>query len=118
MDIIFQHLAGLNAKSEKEKIRQCYDDAIREALTKNILPDYLPRKITEVKNMFLDPYDYDTDIEVQREEAREEGIEVAKLEAAQNLLKMNVLTPEQIAQAQGLPLEKVLELQKELAVLA
>ena len=64
--------------------------------------------------MFLDPYDYDTDIEVQREEAREQKA----IEAAQNLLKMNVLSPEQIAQAQGLPLEKVLELQKELAVLA
>ena len=67
--------------------------------------------------MFLDPYDYDTDIEVQREEAREEGAENAKIEAAQNLLKMNVLTPEQIAQAAGLALEKVLELQKELTVL-
>ena len=68
--------------------------------------------------MFLDPYDYDTDIEVQREEAREEGAENAKIEAAQNLLKMNLGTPEQIAQAQGLSLEKVLELQKELTVLA
>ena len=34
-------------------------------------------------------------------------------EAAINLLKMKVGTPEQIAQAQGLPLEKVLELQKQ-----
>ena len=53
-----------------------------------------------------------------REEGIAEGAENAKIEAAQNLLKMNVLTPEQIAQAQGLPLEKVLELQKELAVMA
>ena len=68
--------------------------------------------------MFLDPYDYDTDIEVQREEAREEGAENAKIEAAQNLLKMNLGTPEQIAQASGLSLEKVLELQKELTVMA
>ena len=117
MDIIFQHLAGLNAKSEKEKIRQCYDDAIREALAKNILPDYLPRKITEVKNMFLDPYDYDTDIEVQREEAREEGAEQKAIEAAQNLLREGD-SLEKIARCTGLPLEKVLELQKELAVLA
>ena len=49
---------------------------------------------------------------------REEGAENAKIEAAQNLLKMNVLKPEQIAQAAGLALEKVLELQKELVVLA
>ena len=52
------------------------------------------------------------------QDVKAEGREEAKIEAAQNLLKMNILTPEQIAQAQGLPLEKVLELQKELAVIA
>ena len=31
-------------------------------------------------------------------------------------VKMDILTSEQIAQAQGLPLDKVLELQKELTV--
>ena len=53
-----------------------------------------------------------------RAEGREEGAEQKAIEATQNLLKMNLGTPEQIAQAAGLPLEKVLELQKELAVLA
>ena len=53
-----------------------------------------------------------------REEGIAEGAENAKIEAAQNLLKMNLGTPEQIAQAAGLALEKVLELQKELVVLA
>ena len=52
-----------------------------------------------------------------REEGIAEGAENAKIEAAQNLLKMNLGTPEQIAQAQGLPIEKILELQKELTVL-
>ena len=63
--------------------------------------------------MFLDPYDYDTDIEVQREEARE----LKAIEAAQNLLREGD-SLEKIARCTGLPLEKVLELQKELAVLA
>ena len=63
--------------------------------------------------MFLDPYDYDTDIEVQREEAREQKA----IEAAQNLLREGD-SLEKIARCTGLPLEKVLELQKELAVLA
>ena len=67
--------------------------------------------------MFLDPYDYDTDIEVQREEAREEGAEQKAIEAAQNLLREGD-SLEKIARCTGLPLEKVLELQKELAVLA
>ncbi|MBR4790407.1 MAG: hypothetical protein IK024_05890 [Treponema sp.] len=47
----------------------------------------------------------------------EEGREQKALEAAINLLKMKILTPEQIAQAEGLSLERVLELQKEIPVL-
>ena len=44
------------------------------------------------------------------------GQQQKAIEAAINLLKMRLGTPEQIAQAQGLPLEKVLELQKEITV--
>ena len=43
------------------------------------------------------------------------GAQEKALEAATNLLKMNVLTTEQIAQAQGLSIDQVLELQKGLA---
>ena len=39
-------------------------------------------------------------------------------EGAINLLRMGILTPEQIAQAQGLTVEKVLELQKSITVTA
>ena len=57
-----------------------------------------------------------------REEAKEEGIQQGAqqqaIQAAINLLKMQVLSPEQIAQAQGLPLQKVLELQEEIKVKA
>ena len=53
-----------------------------------------------------------------REEGKEEGFQQGALqkaiEAAINLLKMKLGTPEQIAQAQGLPIEKVLELQQQL----
>ena len=38
----------------------------------------------------------------------------AKIEAAKNLLKMKLGSTEQIAQAEGLPLETVLELQQQL----
>ena len=50
-----------------------------------------------------------------REEGRKEGAQEKAVENAQNLLKMNLGNPEQIAQAVGLPLEQVLELQKEFA---
>jgi len=52
--------------------------------------------------------------ERQRTYDFENGKEAKAIEAAINLLKMKVGTPEQIAQAQGLPLEKVLELQKQI----
>ena len=48
--------------------------AIKQAIKKGFLSDYLNRKSTEVQNMLLAEYDYDTDIAVQRKEAREEGI--------------------------------------------
>ncbi len=52
-------------------------------------------------------HDYDITQEAKKAKAEE---------AAINLLKMNILSPEQIAQAQGLSLEEVLELQKEITV--
>ncbi len=53
--------------------------------------------------------------ERQRTYDFENGKEAKAIEAASNLLKMNKLTPNEIAQAQGLPLEKVLELQKSIS---
>ena len=46
----------------------------------------------------------------------QQGTQQKAIEGAINLLKMDKLSPEEIAQAQGIPLEKVLELQKEIAV--
>ena len=68
--------------------------------------------------MLCAKYDYKMDIAVKQEEAREEGISIGTsqkaIEAATNLLEMNLGTPEQIAKAEGLPLEKVLELKAQL----
>ena len=66
--------------------------------------------------MLCAKYDYKMDIAVKQEEAFEDGQQQKALETATNLLKMNKLSPEEIAQAQGLPLEKVMELQKEIVV--
>ena len=54
-------------KSELEK-------AVKVCISKDILKDYLERKSSEVINMLMVEYDYDTDIKVQRKEAMEEGI--------------------------------------------
>ena len=71
-------------------------------------------KRRKVVNMLCAEYSYKTDIAVKKEEAAKEKAE----EIAINLLVMKVLTPEQISQGTGLPLEQVLELQKQIAVKA
>ena len=49
-----------------------------------------------------------------REEGREEGAQERAIANAKNFLRMNLLTPEQIAIGTSLPLEQILELKKEL----
>ena len=63
---------------------------------------------------FIAERDKNTHIHNAEKRGREEGALQKAIEAAINLLKMEILSPEQIAQAQDLPLEKVLELQKEI----
>lgn len=67
--------------------------------------DYLSRNATEVINMFLAEYDYETDISVKCEEAREDKA----IEAAVTLIQKYNEQPETAAQVMGAPLDKVLE---------
>jgi predicted transposase/invertase (TIGR01784 family) len=59
-----------------------FTNAIKQTIKKGFLSDYLNRKSTEVQNMLLAEYDYDTDIAVQRREAREEGISIGLSQGA------------------------------------
>lgn len=74
MEIVFRHKADLKKQPTDEEMESCIDKAISEAITRNILTDYLTRKGTEVRNMFIGEYDYDLDMKVKAEEAREEGL--------------------------------------------
>ena len=112
MEIVEYYKAQLKDQPTDEEMKSSIDKAIEEAISRNILADYLTRNATEVRNMLQAEYDYNLDMQVKAEEAREEKA----IEAATNLLKMKLGTPEQIAQAQGLPLEQVLELQKSISV--
>ena len=64
----------------------------------------------------LTEFDQEQYDRIRRREGFEEGAQQKAIEAATNLLKMNKLSPEEIAQAQGLPLEQILELQKSIIV--
>ena len=99
-------------------VSEPFTTAIKEAIKKGFLSDYLNRKSTEVQNMLLAEYDYDTDIAVQRKEAFDDGIAIgeergisigaqqAKLETARKFLAMG-LSIEQVADGTGLSVGEI-----------
>ena len=60
-------------KYQDADVDESYRKAIEECIEKDILADYLRKKGSEVVNMLMSEYNYEQDIEVQREEAYEEG---------------------------------------------
>ena len=105
-------------KYQKEKAP--LTKAIKECIEKDILADYLLKKSNEVINMLMAEYDYETDIEVQREEAANEARKSALIEGEKNgvtkgckLLKQALLlrragkTYEEIAEQCGVAVEEV-----------
>ena len=94
-------------------VSEPFTNAIKQAIKKGFLSDYLNRKSTEVQNMLLAEYDYDTDIAVQRKEAFDDGITQGAyqkaVETARNALSMN-LTLEQVANLTELPIETIQDL--------
>lgn len=67
--------------------------------------------------MFFGEYSYEEDVAAQREEAKEEGLKEGLQqkaeETAKRMLQGNLSTDE-VVQYSGLPLERVLELKKEI----
>ena len=101
----YSTLIELIRETKRENPKAPLEKALSKAINDGILEEYLKRKSTEVRNMLIAEYSYETDIKVQRREAAEQ----AKIETAKNLLTMN-LSLEQIAQATSLSLEKIQEL--------
>ena len=69
-------------KDDKNQLEK----AVKQCIDKGILADYLSRKSSEVINLLLDEYSYETDIEVQREEAAEEAARKATEETTEKNL--------------------------------
>ena len=66
-------------KHKEAREQEYFRKAIDECIKRGILKEYLERKGSEVLNMLIAEYDYDLDIEVQREEAYEDGIETGTI---------------------------------------
>ena len=112
----FMEQVRFNVENE---IPEALTVAIKQSIKQGFLSEYLSRKSTEVENMLLTEYDYDTDIAVQRQEAYEDGMEQGiqqgsqqkAIETAKNLLTMS-LSVENIAKATGLSVEEIQALAK------
>ena len=99
-------------------VSEPFTTAIKEAIKKGFLSDYLNRKSTEVQNMLLAEYDYDTDIAVQRKEAFEDGISIGRnegislgaqqkaIETAKSMLRKK-LSINIVAECTGLSVEEI-----------
>ncbi len=115
MNIVMRYHAEMQDQPTGEERQGAYEKAIREAISKGILTNYLTRKGTEVMNMFIDEYDYDLDMKVKAEEAEKRGQEQKAVEAALLLINKYKATPEDAAKDVDAPLELVLEALKEKA---
>lgn len=58
---------------QAKEVPDAYKYAIEDCIQRGILADYLAKKGSEVRNMLIAEYDYEMDIEVQREEAFADG---------------------------------------------
>lgn len=70
----FQNDFSYEADGKAPLEQNAYELAIKECIKKGILADYLKKKGSEVINMLQAEYDYELDIEVQREEAYADGL--------------------------------------------
>lgn len=70
----YSQFVDIVRKHQKSGEEHAFQNAVAECIEHGILADYLQKKGSEAVNMLIAEYDYDMDIKVQREEAKEEGI--------------------------------------------
>ncbi len=104
---------------EDKEVRSFFEFLISNKASTEYTSD-LDKYVTDAKHNMQWRFQYMTFARIQTY-AREEGIAIGEqrgeqkkaIEAAKNLLKMNVLTNEQIAQAEGLSIDEVKQLATE-----
>ncbi len=111
-------VSRINHKKEEEGMSA--EAAVREAvdwaIKQNLLEGYIKDQKEEIIGMLLEEYDEQACIRTWQEDGFIKGQQQKAVESAKNLLRMKVLTPKQISEGIDLPLEQVLELQKEIEV--
>ena len=94
-------------------IEDAVSESVEWACNENILDGFIRSQKQEVVAMSLTEYDEEECIRTWRNDGIEEGVQMKAEEDAIELLKENI-SPEIIAKCVKLPLERVLELQKEI----
>ena len=97
------------------KNEEAIEEAIDFAVGQNFLQGFFEKHRARIKSMCLTEFDEEEFKRVCRNDGYIDGRAEKAIEAAKNLLRMNKLSHEEIAQAQDLPLEKVQELAEEVA---
>ena len=109
-------------KKAKLNNKEAIEKAVDEAIKQNLLDGFFKIHRAEVIGMCLEAVSEEELKRIWRRDGFSEGEQMGRskqaVKAAINLLKMNILSPEQIAKAQDLPLEQVIELQKNILVKA
>ena len=107
-------------KNNMKERRLSFDDAVNEsvdfAIKNNFLEGFFAEQRGYILGDFLTEFDEEAYLRHRYAEGHADGVRENAIENARNLLAMNILTSEQIAQAVSLPLEQVLTLREELTV--
>ena len=90
------------------------DEAIDWAISQNLLEGYIMEQRAEVKFSILTDFDQEKYDRSRRHEGYVQGAQQQAVETAINMLKKKTYPVDEIAELNGLPLEKVLELQQQL----
>ncbi len=110
-----QFVSRINENKEKGmSIGEAVDEAVDWACEQNLLEGYIREQKAEVKMNLLTEYDEEAYIRIWRRDGINQGKQEKAEEAAINLLRMDKLSLEEIAQAQGLPLKRVQELKEKI----
>jgi predicted transposase/invertase (TIGR01784 family) len=102
---------------KKMPLSEAVDEAVDFAINSKFLDGFFKEQRGAIMGDLLTEFDQEAYDRHRRAEGRAEGLAEGTrnkaLEAARNLLAMNLLTIEQIAQASGLPVTEVQEIAKE-----
>lgn len=100
-------------REDKDQLQK----AVKECIEKGILSDYLLRKSSEVVNMLMAEYDYEMDIEVQREESAKRAAKKADdkrfVEDVDKIIKKMHISPEKACLILDESYEKYVEIKEQ-----